>query len=115
MNRTVSIIISIFLVFAFAGAAFPAEKGKALKTNAGEVTSIDMKAKTITVKNDQDGSLTFVIGDKTVVRIDNKNKSTFEDVKVGCIAALAYEEINGKNVIRSITVMPPLSAPANKK
>ena len=118
MNRTASIIISTLLVFALTGAAFSAERGKALKTNGGEVTSVDMKSKTIMVKNDQDGNMTFVVGDRAVVRAgDKKSKpTTFEDIKVGSIVALVYDDIDGKKVIRSITVLPPLGpAPENKQ
>ncbi len=110
MKKAVLAIVSIFLAFAFTGTGFPAGKEAAIKMAAGEVKAVDTKAKTITITNDKQAESVFVFDDKTVVRAHNKNKSTFADVKVGDIAALIYDEVGGKSVIKSITVMAPIGA-----
>jgi Cu/Ag efflux protein CusF len=107
LNKVVLGIISIFVVFAFAGISLSAENAKGYKMAAGQVKALDAKAGTITLGNDKSGDSTYVIGDKTVVRANNKNRGTLADIKVGDIAALVYYDVNGKNVIRSITVLSP--------
>jgi Cu/Ag efflux protein CusF len=110
LNKTVLAIVSIFLVFAFAETGFSAGKEAAIKMAAGEVKAVDTKAKTITIRNDKQAESVFVFDDKTVVRARNKNNSTFDDVKVGDIAALIYDQVGGKSVIKSITVVTPIGA-----
>lgn len=108
MNKAVLAIVSIFLVFALAGIGFSAGKEAAIKMAAGEVKAVDAKAKTITISNNKVESV-FVFDGKTVVRASNKN-STVDNIKVGDVAALIYDEVGGKSVIRSITVVTPISA-----
>lgn len=119
MNKAVLAIVSIFLVFAFTETGFSAGKEAAIKMAAGEVKAVDTKSKTIAIKADKEAESVFVFDNKTVVRTRSKNNGTFADVKVGDIAALIYDEVGGKSVIRSITVMTPVSAstsnPAGKK
>ena len=105
MNKVVLGIVSIFIVLAFAGITFSAENTKGMKMAAGQVKAIDTKAKTLTIGNDKEGDLTYVVTDKTIVRANNKKASTFADIKVGDIAALVYYDVNGKKEVRSVTVM----------
>jgi Cu/Ag efflux protein CusF len=107
LNKVVLGIISIFVVFAFAGISLSAENAKGYKMAAGQIKAVDAKARTITLGNDKSGDSTYIIGDKTVVRVNNKNTGAIADIKVGAIAALVFYDINGKNVIRSITVLSP--------
>ena len=110
LNKVVLGIVSIFVVFAFAGISFSAESAKGMKMAAGQVKAIDARTGTLTIGNDKSGDSTYIMGDRTVVRANNKNTSTFADIKVGDIAALVYYDVNGKNVIRSITVLSPAAA-----
>jgi hypothetical protein len=116
LNKIVLGIVSIFVVLAFAAISLSAEKAKGIKMTAGQVKAVDAKMGSIILGNDKSGDATYVIGDKTVVRANNKNRGTLADIKVGDIAALVYYDDNGKNVIRSITVVSPAAAspPVNK-
>lgn len=105
MNKLVLGIVSIFIVLAFAGITFSAENAKGMKMAAGQVKAIDTKTKTLTIVNDKEGDLTYVVTDKTVVRANNKQAGSFDDIKVGDIAALVFYDVNGKKEIKSITVM----------
>jgi hypothetical protein len=111
LNKVVLGIVSIFVVFVFAGVVLSADATKGMKMTAGKVKAVDAKAGSIILGNDKSGDATYVIGDKTVVRANNnKNTGTIADIKVGDIAALVYYDVNGKNLIRSITVLSPATA-----
>lgn len=110
MNKVVLGIVSIFVVFAFAGITFSAEKANGMKMAAGQVKAIDAKTGSVTLGNDKSGDSAYIVDDRTVVRTNNKKTGTFADIKVGDIAALVYYDVNGKNVIRSITVLSPSAA-----
>jgi Cu/Ag efflux protein CusF len=107
LNKVVLGIISIFVVFAFAGTSLSAENDRGYKMTAGKVKAVDSKTGAITLGNDKSADSTYIIGDKTVVRANNKNRGAIADIKVGDIAALVYYDVNGKNVIRSITIISP--------
>jgi Cu/Ag efflux protein CusF len=109
LNKAGLAIVSIFLVFAFAGTCFSAGKEASIKMAAGEVKAVDTKAKTISISNNKQAESVFVFDDRTVVRVSNKN-STVDNIKIGDIAALIYDEVSGKSVIKSITVMAPVGA-----
>ena len=117
MKKLVLGIVSIFIVLAFAGITFSAQDMKGMKMAAGQVKAIDTKARTVTIANDKEGDLTYIVTDRTVVRANNKKASTFADIKIGDIAALVYYDVNGRKEIRSITVMSlakPASSSASK-
>lgn len=99
--------------------AAPAEKKEAapaqekapakVKQVTGEVTAIDAAAKTLTVKG-KAGEVALTADDKTTVKI-GKEKKALADVKVGDKATVKYNEMDGKNVAKSIIVKP---APAKQ-
>ena len=114
MKKATAVIVTVLFVIAFASAAFSAEKGRSIKMFAGKVISIDMKGKTITLREDKKGDFTCTFDDKTKIMKDNKPK-TASDIKVGDIAATLYEEVSGKNMAKSFTVFtPPAATPAKK-
>lgn len=115
MNKAVSLIISIFLVFSFIGTTFSADKGKKIQVFAGLIKTIDVKEKTITLQNDKTPEFTCIIDDKAVIRMANGKKSMVADIRIGDIAAVAYEEINGKNIATSITAMTPAASSSSEK
>ena len=109
MNKAVSLIISMFLVFSFIGTTFSADKGK-IQVFAGKIKAIDAKEKTFILKNDKSPVFTCIINDKAVIRMANGKTSTAADLRIGDIAVVAYEEANGKNVAISATVVKPAAS-----
>ena len=109
MNKVVPVIIMIFLVSSFTGITFSSEKEKKMQVFAGLIKAIDTKEKTITLQNDKTPEFTCTVNDKAVIRINNEKKS-FADIRTGNIAVAVYEEMNGKNVVKSITVIPPAAS-----
>ena len=106
MNRAVSLIIMIFFVFSFTGIAFSAEKNKKMQVFGGLITAIDTKENIITLKNDKTPEFTCIVDDKALKRNTNGKKS-MADIRIGDIVAVVYEEVNGKNIAKSITAMAP--------
>jgi hypothetical protein len=83
-----------------------------IKQVTGEVTAVDAKAKTVTVKGKK-GDVTVSTDDKTKVTMGKEMKSV-ADVKVGDKVIVKYSEADGKNVAKSIGIKPA-AAPAEKK
>lgn len=72
--------------------AEPAKKAEAkVRQIAGEVSGIDAKAKTITVK-----------GKDTEVTLDAAGIKDLEKIKVGDKVSVAYSEADGKKVAKSV-------------
>ena len=117
MKKTIAIIVSLLFVLSVAGLSFaaeqkaaPAEKKEApakaeKKTTekvkvmrvTGEVTAVDAKAMTLTVKGKK-GDVALTANDKTKFA---KGK-TLADVKVGDKAMVVYSETDGKMVAKSV-------------
>ncbi len=70
------------------------------KEIAGEVTAVDAKEKTITVKGMR-GLITATCDEKTFVKMGNVIK-TCAEIKVGDKANMLFEAGEGKNVAKSI-------------
>jgi hypothetical protein len=109
LKKVITVIIMTFLVFSFAGITFSSEKGKKMEVFAGLIKAIDTKERTVTLKNDKAPEFTCIVNDKTAIRLNSEIKS-FADIRTGNIAVAVYESINGKNVARSVTIMPPAAA-----
>jgi ribosomal protein S1 len=127
MKKAIAIIVSVLFVFAIASISFATEEKKAapapaaaekkapakVKQVTGEVTMVDAKAKTITVKGKK--------GD-VVVAADDKMMA---DVKAGDKVTVKYTEADGKNTAKSVKkaaakmeekkMMEPAAKPAEKK
>ncbi|MDH4230786.1 MAG: hypothetical protein OEW04_02020 [Nitrospirota bacterium] len=132
MKKTIAIVLSLVLMFAFTAVTFatekaaapvekkettPAEKKEAApekkaakKQVTGEVTAIDAKANTLTVKGKK-GDVTVSTTDKTKV-VAGKDAKTLADVKTGDKVTVKYTEAEGKNVATKIAIM---AAPAKKE
>jgi Cu/Ag efflux protein CusF len=82
--------------------ASSAEKQK-MQVFGGGVKAVDTKEKTITLWNDKVPEITFSVDDKSISKLTGGNK-TLADIKIGDIAVVAYEEVNGKNVAKAITI-----------
>ena len=110
MKKAIAIIVSVLFVFAITSVSFAADKAAApaadekaapakaegkksmvkVKQVTGEVTAVDAKAKTITVKGKK--------GD-VVIGIDAK---MIADVKAGDKVTAKYTETDGKNTAKSV-------------
>lgn len=126
MKKAITLIVAIFVVFAFTTVSFagleeepkePAEKKAEPATSAekpkpkvkqvtGEVKAVDAVAKTITVAKkvkDKVEETIVTITDKTKIILD-KEKKTLADVKVGDKVTVRYAEANGKKVAKRVTI-----------
>lgn len=112
MTKIVSVIIAAAVVFSCAGIAFSAEKKK-MEVFGGGVKAVDTKEKTITLWNDKVPEITFSVDDKSISKMTSGNK-TLADIKIGDIAVVVYEEVNGKKVVKSMTIQTPASPPVQK-
>ncbi len=105
MRRCLSLAVSVLVLTAFALAGYAeAQKGeekKALEI-AGKVTAVDVKAKTVTIKNK----------DKAVT-LDAAGIRNLDKIKVGDQVVAAYAEKGGKMVAASIE--PAKEAEPSKK
>ncbi|MBM4145723.1 MAG: hypothetical protein FJ240_05530 [Nitrospira sp.] len=110
MKKAIAIIVSVLFVFAITSVSFAAEKAAApapvekkaepakaekkapakVKQVTGDVTAVDAKAKTITVKGKK--------GD-VVIAVDEK---MIADVKAGDKVTAKYTEADGKNTAKSV-------------
>ena len=108
MKRAIAIVLSIMFIFAVTAVSFaaeekkmaPAEKKEAapakaekkakMKQVTGEVTAVDAKANTITVKKGKKDT-TINVDDKTKIMV-GKEKKALADVKVGDKVTVHYAE-----------------------
>ncbi len=139
MKKTVSIIVSLLFTLSVLSISFAAEKvaeqrgtvpakaeEKATATQApaivkqvtGDVKGVDVKAKTITVtkkKGDKIVEAVLIVDDKTKI-MSGKEQKKFADVKAGDKVRIKYSEVDGKNMAKSIQIIPLIAkAPAEKK
>jgi Cu/Ag efflux protein CusF len=123
MKKAVSIILALLFVFAITSVSFAAEEKKTapateekampavkakVKQVTGDVKAVDMKAKTITVTKmmkDKAEETVATVDDKTKIMMGEEKKA-LADVKVGEKVKVVYKEVEGKNVAKSITIMP---------
>ena len=109
MKKAIAIIVSVLFVFALTSVSFAekrqlapaAEKAAPVKVEekkapvkvkqvTGEVTAVDAKAKTITVKGKK-GDVVIAVDDKMIA-----------DVKAGDKVKAKYTEADGKNTAKSV-------------
>jgi len=127
MKKAIAIVVSLIFIFALTAVSFAAEKAAApaekkeaapaekkepakkaaTKQVTGEVTAVDAKAKTITVKGKK-GDVVITVDDKTLA-----------DVKAGDKVTAKYTEADGKNTAKSVKKAEAKAeekkAPAEKK
>ncbi len=129
MKKTIAIIVSLLFVLSVAGLTFAAEKAmekkeapamekkapaKAkVKMVTGEVTAVDVKANTITVKGKK-AEMTITCEDNTKVMM-GKEKKACADVKVGDKVTAKYSEVEGKDVAKSVSIHPAKAAKKMEK
>jgi Cu/Ag efflux protein CusF len=103
MKKMLMAAISLLVVFS-AAAVVHAAKGERLKFIEGDVVTIDVAAKAMTVKG-RKAETVITIDEKTVVRAAREKKS-LTDIKVGDRVMVKYSEADGKYFARSIEVKP---------
>jgi ribosomal protein S1 len=109
MKKAIAIVLSLILMFAFTAVTFAAEKAKAKSAQVtGEVTAVDAKANTITVKGKK-GEVTISVDEKTKMMPKGK---TLADVKAGDKVTVKYSEAEGKNTAKSVEMK---AAPMKKE
>lgn len=118
MKNALRVLIVALTTLAFSGLSFaqakPADpakekttemKSEKAKTARGEVTSVDAKKGTLTVKTkDKDVDLTA----------DSKTKSALDKVKVGDMVRVSYSEKDGKMIATSVKAESAKSEKAAK-
>ncbi len=107
MKKAIAIIVSVLFVFALTSVSFAVDKPAVapakdapvkaekkapvkVKQATGEVTAVDAKAKTITVKGKK-GDVVIAVDDKMIA-----------DVKAGDKVTAKYTEADGKNTAKSV-------------
>jgi len=122
LKKATASILSILLIltltsFSFAGSGArmrQAMESMGGKEIAGEVTAVDTKEKTITVKGMR-GLVTATCDEKTMVKMGTAMK-TCADIKVGDKANMLFESGEGKKSAKSIYLsFPAVPSPAEKK
>lgn len=78
-----------------------AKAAKAVEKHVkGDITAVDAKAMTVTVKGKK-GDVTVTVDDKTEIKV-GKDKKTIADLKAGDKVKIKYHEADGKNTAKSI-------------
>jgi Cu/Ag efflux protein CusF len=90
-------LVAVFMI----GSAIAADK-VIVKQITGEVVTIDVAIKTLTVKGKK-AEVVITADDKTTVKM-NKEKKNLSDIKVGDKVTLKYAEVDGKKIARSIDI-----------
>jgi Cu/Ag efflux protein CusF len=105
MKKAIAIVLSVMFVFALTTVTFAAEKKMkkgSQKKISGEVTAVDAKANTVTVKGKKK-EVTVSLGDTTVIKA-GKEKKTLADLKAGDKVHVSYTEADGKSVATRIAL-----------
>ncbi len=124
MKKTITIVLSLIFVFALASLSIAAEKkaasaaaapakAEASKQVIGNVSAVDVNAKTLTVKG-RKADVTVFIDDKTKI-MAGKDTKTLADIKVGDKTSIKYTEADGKNTAKSIAIHTAPASSAKKK
>jgi hypothetical protein len=129
MKKAIAVVLSVMFVFALTTATFAAEKKEmtekkemaaekkaekkkvAHKQITGEVTAVDAKANTITVKSKK-AEVTVTVDDKTKFMPKGK---TIADVAAGEKVMVKYTEAEGTNTAKSVKVMAKKAAKKMKE
>lgn len=118
MKKIFALMIALMMVVAFGGSTFAEEAKKAAepaktvepakevkkapKQLTGEVTAVDAKANTVTVKGKKGESTCEVTADTKITA--GKEAKTLADVKVGDKVECKHVEKDGKSVCKSLKI-----------
>jgi Cu/Ag efflux protein CusF len=106
MKKTIAVVLSLLFILAVTSITFAAETqaAPAEKKVRGDITAVDAKAMTVTVKGKK-GDVTVTVDAKTEFKL-GKDKMTIADLKVGDKVKIFYHEADGKNTAKSIEEPP---------
>jgi len=113
LKKKITVIILVLLALSFAVTTYAVERRK-INLVAGEVKALDTKTKMLTLKENGKPDFSCFITDKTVLRMD-KGRKTADQIKVGDIAVLIYQEMQGQKIATSITIATPHDSPSAEK
>lgn len=102
MKKVIGVVLSLLFIFILTGISIAAEKKGVSKHVTGDVTAVDLNAKTITVKG-KTGDIVISVDDKTKITA-GKEAKTLADIKVGDKVTVNYTEAEGKNTAKSIDI-----------
>jgi ribosomal protein S1 len=123
MKRFIVLLVAILFVFTISAVSFAetaggygsapekkAESAKAEKKKVvqvtGDVTAVDAKAMTVTVKKmvkKEAKEVVITVDDKTKIMM-GKDKKALSDIKAGNKVTAKYSEVDGKNIAKSIDI-----------
>ena len=101
MKKPLLYLICFLVAFFMTGSAIAADK-VIVRQIRGDVVTIDVAVKTLTVKGKK-AEVVITADDKTTVKM-NKEKKSLSDIKVGDKVTLKYAEIEGKKIARTIEI-----------
>jgi hypothetical protein len=103
LNRS-SLLAAVICSFVFAGAALaePSNMPVKLSILSGEVTSINIPAKQIVIKN----NIVFDVADKASIKKEGK-EITLSNIKIGDPLIIAYKPLGDKKLATIIKVRAP--------
>jgi hypothetical protein len=96
MKKTVAVLFSLVLMFAFTTVALAASV-------TGEVLALNADAKTLTVKGPKKGEVALAVTEKTKI-VEGTEKKDLADIKVGNKVSVTYTEAEGKNTASKIEI-----------
>ncbi len=102
MHKKFSALLLLLFVFSLLGTVAAQERAK-INMVSGVVKTVDAKNKTVIIRVDRQTDFTFSFADKTVLRSNNGQKISFNDITIDTVLVLTYDIIDGKNVANSIT------------
>ncbi len=100
MKRIIIILISLIFVIVLVTIGFAASSK--IRQITGNVTAIDTRTNTITVKK-KGKEVTINVEEKTKI-IQCTEKTAITDIKIGDKVTTKYSETVGKNTAKSITI-----------
>ncbi len=100
MKRSIIVLVSLLMVIVFVTAAHAGSSKTRQIT--GNVTAIDTKTNTVTVKK-KNRQVVLGVEEKTEI-IQCTRKTSIADIKVGDKVTAKYKETADKNAAKSITV-----------
>jgi Cu/Ag efflux protein CusF len=108
MKRSIVIFMSLILFIILGTVVFASEKIASSKARqiTGNVTAIDTKTNTVTVKK-KNREVTLSVEEKTKIILCTP-KTTISDIKIGDKVTAKYTEADAKNTAKSITIRETL-------
>jgi Cu/Ag efflux protein CusF len=104
MKKIVVVLASLFLCAVLPTLSYSEEKAVSSKTRqiTGEVTSVDVKANTVTIQK-KDRKITVAIEEDTKIT-QCTMKTAITDIKIGDRVTARYKETGNQNTAKSVAI-----------